>query len=237
VSGRVACRACHVRSVRKVPEANRHARRRGSAARADRVLLAFRAPGEAAVRGTVRCRIRARDHRHDDTDLLRPRGHARDQLQTGDAVHRARHLAARDGAGASGRAPCHADDAEPARQSGDRRQCVEPHSLAEPLARGAAVLVVLPERFRRPHRDTRHANRAGDPRDDRLAHHRRLVHSGLRHQRTSPAGACGPMARAADHALVRRLCDDPARAGAAHARPLEGNVRDALDAHGPHRPQ
>ena len=49
---------------------------------------------------------------------------------------------------------------------------VEPHPLAEPLARGAPVLGVLPERLRRPHRQPRDADRAGDPRDAGRADHR-----------------------------------------------------------------
>ena len=95
-------------------------------------------------------------------------------------------------------APARAHHAEPARQPGDRRQRVEPHPLAEPLARGAPVLGVLPERLRRPHRQPRDADRPGDPRDRRRADHRRLVHPGLRHQRADPARARRPVARAAD---------------------------------------
>ena len=66
-------------------------------------------------------------------------------------------------------------------EPGDRRQRLQPHPLAEPLARGAAVLGLLPERFRRPHRHPRHADGAGDPREPGRAAHRRLVHPDLRH--------------------------------------------------------
>ena len=107
--------------------------------------------------------------------------------------------------------PARAHGAEPARQPGDRRQRVEPDPLAEPLARGAAVLGVLPERFRRPHRQPRDADRAGDPRDHRRADHRRLVHPGLRHQRAAAARHRRPVARAADRAVVRRLSGAAAR--------------------------
>ena len=127
--------------------------------------------------------------------------------------------------------------AEPARQPGDRRQRVEPHPLAEPLARGAAVLGVLPERFRRPHRQPRDADRPGDPRDHRRADHRRLVHPGLRHQRGAPARQRQPLAGDPDRVLVLRLSGAAAPVRAAHARPLEGDVRVALGADRPHRRQ
>ena len=125
--------------------------------------------------------------RHDGADLPRPRRHARHRGRPEDAVRRLRPVAARHGAGAAGPAPARDHGAEPARQPGDRRQRVEPHPLAEPLACGAAVLGVLPERFRRPHRQPRDADRSGDPRDRRRADHRRLVHPGLRHQRRAAA--------------------------------------------------
>ena len=140
-------------------------------------------------------------------------------------------------AGAADRAAARAHDAEPHRQPGDLGQRLEPHPLAEPLVRGAAVLGVLPERLRRPHRQPRDADRAGDPRDAGRAAHQRLVHPGLRHHRADPARVGRSLAGAAGRAVVPRLSGDAARAGAAHARPLQGGVRGALDAHRAHRRQ
>ena len=66
-------------------------------------------------------------------------------------------------------------------ESGDRGECLKPYSLAESLARLPSVVGFLPERFCGPHRDTRDADRSGNPRKPRLAFYRRLVHSDLRH--------------------------------------------------------
>ena len=143
----------------------------------------------------------------------------------------------RHGGGAAGRAAAGAGLAEPDRQPGDRGQRVEPHPLAEPLVRGAPVLGVLPERFRRPHRQPRDADRAGDPRDAGRADHERLVHPGLRHERAHSAQLRRSGAGAAGRAVVPRLSGDAARAGAAHARPLQGRLGRALDAHRAHRRQ
>ena len=127
--------------------------------------------------------------------------------------------------------------AAPDHESGDRRQRGEPHPLAEPLACGAAVLDVLPERFRRPHRQPRDADRPGDARKPRRAAHRRVVHHRLRHQRAGAAGVGRPVARAAGDAVVLRLYRDADGVRAAHARPLQGRVGGALGAHRPHRRQ
>ncbi len=175
---------------------------------AARVLLAFRAPGER--RCSLRCSLPASRTRSSTRPIPIFFGRVVTLVTRANPetlVHRARPPAADHGAGAADCAAFHADDAEPARQPGDRRQRIQPHPLAEPLARGAPVVGVLPERFRRPHRNARDADGAGDPRDDRLAHHRRLVHPGLRHQRADPARACGYLARAPDRPLVRRLSD------------------------------
>ncbi len=55
--------------------------------------------------------------------------------------------------------------------------------LAKPLARGAAELDVLSERFRRPHRQPGHADRPGPARKRGLGDQRGLVHPGLRRRR------------------------------------------------------
>ena len=139
--------------------------------------------------------------------------------------------------GAADRAADCAGLAEPDRQPGDRRQRVEPHPLAEPLARGAPVLGVLPERFRRPHRQPRDADRAGDPRDAGRAASRASGTSWS----TAPARSFCSLRRsgagAAGRAVVLRLSGDAARARAAHARSLQGRLGRALDAHRAHRRQ
>ena len=162
----------------------------------------FARQGKLLVRRAVRRGIFRGAARHDGADLPRPRRHARHRGGSQDAVRRLRLDARRHGAGAADPAPACDHGAEPARQSGDRRQRVEPHPLAEPLACGAAILGVLPERFRRPHRQPRDADRTGDPRDRRRADHRRLVHPGLRHQRRAAARQREPVARDSDHAVV-----------------------------------
>ena len=102
--------------------------------------------------------------------------------------------------------------------------------LAEPLARGAAELDVLPERFRRPHRQPRHADRAGAAREPGDDVRRRLVHRRLRQQRRCCCSAVDRLAAdAADPGVVRRL----RRACCAtfvprHARTLAPRVGDAL---------
>ena len=135
------------------------------------------------------------------------------------------HVLARHGGGAAGAAPACAHRAEHRGQPGDRGQCRQHDPLAEPLARGAPELGVLPERLRRPHRQPRDADRPVDPRDAGRADHGGLVHPGLRHQRGDPARVRRPLAGAADPDLVRRLPGDAAHLRAAHARPLEGRCR------------
>ena len=97
------------------------------------------------------------------------------------------------------------DGAEPGQQPGDRGQRRQHDPLAEPLARGAPVLGVLPERFRRPHRQPGDADRAGGAREPGRADHRRLVHPGLRHRGADPARLRRRAGCAAD-----RCCGSPA---------------------------
>ena len=200
-----------------------------AAARADRVLLAFRPPGQGPVRRAVRGRLRGGAARFADPGVHRPRRHP-DHLEPARAP-------VRDLLAASSPAmalvllvlrPLALTSAEHHGQPGDRRQCRQPDPLAEPLARGAAELDLLPERFRRPHRQPGDADRAGDPREPGRAADRRLVHPGLRHQRVVAAGQRRPLAGAADRALVRRLSGDAAHLRAAHARPLQDHVGGAL---------
>ena len=113
--------------------------------------------------------------------------------------------AARHGGRAAGASPARADGAEPGQQPGDRGQRRQHDPLAEPLARGAPVLGILPERFCRPHRQPRDADRTRRAREPRRADHRRLVHPGLRHRGAGAARLRRPLAGAADRALVRRL--------------------------------
>ena len=87
---------------------------------------------------------------------------------------------------------------EPDRQS----RLLEHDPLAEPLARRAAKLDVLPERFRRAHRQPGAADRPGAARKPGDGVRRRLVHPGLRLQRSGAAGAAGLAADAADAAVV-----------------------------------
>ncbi len=96
--------------------------------------------------------------------------------------------AVRHGGGAAGRAAVGAAGAEADHQPGDRAGISQSRSLAEPLARGAAELDLFPERFCRPHRQPRHADRPGAARKRRLRHQRRLVHPRLRQRRDRSAG-------------------------------------------------
>ncbi len=171
---------------------------------ADRVLLAFRPPGEGAVRGAVRGRLRGRAARFDHPGVHGPHRHA----DHGEPARRAvRAILAAScsawrwccwsrGRSRSRRRTSIANQAIAA-------NVVQPDPLAEPLARGAADLGVLPERFRRPHRQPGDADRPGDAREPGRADHRRLVHPGLRHQRADPARLRRSLAGAADRALVR----------------------------------
>ena len=67
-------------------------------------------------------------------------------------------------------------DALPHHQPGDRGAVHRPDPLAVALARGAAELGVLSERFRRPHLQPRDADRAVGALDADRDHHHGLVH-------------------------------------------------------------
>ena len=102
--------------------------------------------------------------------------------------------------------------------------------LAEPLARGAAELDVLPERLRRPHRQPRAADRPVAAREPGDGVRRRLVHHRVWQQRAGAAGLRRLAPDAADPAVVLRLRRHPGLFRAAPARALAGGVRDALNA-------
>ena len=67
----------------------------------------------------------------------------------------------------------------------DQSRLHQPHSLAESLARGAPELDLLPERFRRPHRQPRHADGPVLARKRGRRDERGLVHPDLRHHARS----------------------------------------------------
>ncbi len=125
----------------------------------------YRAPSQRPVRRAVRGRLRARAARFADPGLHGPHRHLDHVEPARNPVRDVLADPRRDGPGAARPASAGADGAEHHGQPGDRRQCVEPDPLAEPLARGAPELGVLPERFRRPDRQPGDADRAGDPRE------------------------------------------------------------------------
>ena len=122
-------------------------------------------------------------------------------------------------------------------QPGHRGAVHRPYSLAVALARGAPELGVLSERFRRPHFQSRHADRAVGAFDADSHDHDRLVHHRVWRVRDRTDGGGGSLARAADRAVVFRLRGAARLFRAAHARALEGVVHRALDADGAHRRQ
>ena len=77
-------------------------------------------------------------------------------------------------------------------------------ALAVALARGAAELGVLPERFRRPHFQSRDADRALGALDADRDHHHGLVHYRLRRFRHRADRLGRSLARGADPAVVLR---------------------------------
>ena len=220
-----------VRRLREGAETNCRVRARRAAGRAGGVLLAFRAAGEGPVRRPVRRRLRRRAARYPSIPVFIGRDRHADHVAS-----TPEHLFADPGpcslgmaAGAAGAAAARADCAEPRHQPGDRRQCHQPDPLAEPLARGAPVLGVLPERLRRPHRQPRDADRPGDAREPGRAAHRGLVHPGLRHQRGDPARLGRPLAGAADPAAgspaISSCCASSCRACATARRTCRRRAR------------
>ena len=101
--------------------------------------------------------------------------------------------------------------------------------LAEPLARGTAELDILPERFRRPHRQPSDADRPITSRKPGDGIRRRVVHRGVRQQRAGLARLGRLAPDPADPAVVRRLRRHPALLRASPARTLPRRLRNALD--------
>ena len=193
------------------------------------------------TRGLYRRDVRHRpgggDDRHLDPGLHR-------QARRPDAVERPRGGDRGAKAGLIGMAllvvigrPARAARRQPRAQQRRRARRDQPDPLAEPLARRAPELAVLPERLRRPHRQPRHADRQRGARVRRLEHPRDLVHRDLRHQRAradgSPTGAspCRRRCWAAGYVFFLRLLR------AAHARPRQDLVGGALARDGPGRRQ
>src|ERR1022692_4090580 len=75
----------------------------------------------------------------------------------------------------------------------------QPDPLAEPLARAASGLAILPERLCRAHRQPRDADRQRAARKRDVRHSRGLVHRGLWHERVCADGRLG-LAPGAAHA-------------------------------------
>jgi hypothetical protein len=229
--------AANVFAVRTIPEADGDARAPGASGRTAWVPVAFCTASQAAVHRAVRGRIlRGADRRGDSLvhgadrhvcvgDSARSLPGANLAMARGDAADR------------RGRAAERCAGALPHHQSGDRGAVLESDPLAGALARRAPELVVLPERFRRPHLQSRDADRPGGAPDAGLLGDRGLVRAGLRHHRRGDDGGCGCVAHRADPRLVCRLCRAVVVFRAADARPLQDQFRGALGADGPHRRQ
>ena len=200
----------------------------GAAARADRLLLALRAADEGLVRAHVRHEPRRGADRHGHPGLHREARVAHGSRRPAGGARRAMAAARRHDRAGAARAPAGA-----ARRRGDTPQRAhpgrdEPDPLAEPLARRAPELAVLPERFRRAHRQPRHADRQRAARERDGEHTRHLVHRGLRRERARADGD-GGLAAGRPHApVVRRLLRVPALFRAAHARSRARQLRGAL---------
>ena len=145
-------------------------RRRSSAARRRcALLLAFRAADPGTARGAVRDRVRRRATRRRDPGLHRPHrlaGHRRSSPRRSGRTPDGSSLA--DGGAVAGAAAGRAFRAARSSPTSADPRAHQPGALAEPLARRAAELDVFPERFRRPHRQPRHADRPGAARERRL---------------------------------------------------------------------
>ena len=180
----------------------------------------YHPPGALARRRPVPVRRPDRDARRDHPRLHRPR------RRPGLDPHARRHCCTRPGRssrhGRRAAAAAPAGVALPRRADQPDRQSwpVQHDPLAEPLARGAAELDVLPERLRRPHRQPRDADRPGAARERGDGVRRRLVHRGLRQQRAAAARLDRLAPDAADPAVVRLLRRHPALLRAAPARAL-----------------
>ena len=147
----------HVRLLRKPRSTHRPAASR-AAARAARVLLALHRADALAVRHDVRHRPRRGADRHADPGVHRQ---LVTLMQADDRAAAFRPptpmLAGMAALVLFGR-PLTLMARQPGAQQRGAARRDEPDPLAEPLARGAAELALLPERLRRPHRQSRHAD-------------------------------------------------------------------------------
>ncbi len=190
-----------------------------------------------AVRGAVRRRVVCRAVRQCGAVVHGPRRHHGDK-DTARPVHRQRlAVARRHGGRRADRAAGDYADALSHHQPGDCRAVHRNGALAVALARGAAELGVLSERFCRPHFQPRHADRAVGALDADGDDYHGLVHPGVRHLGAGDDRRGGPLAGGADPAVVLGLCGAAALLRAAHARTLESQFDRALDPDGPHRRQ
>ena len=193
---------------------------------AGRLLLAFRAPGERAVRRAVRDRLRRRAARYHDPGVHRPRRDPRHHEPTPDDA-----CSRNPGTCCSGWRWCcwcaaaGAHGAEHGRQPGDRRQRHQPDPLAGHWHVVRQSWAFFQNDFAGRIANKRDADRACDPPEPGLDDHGGLVHPGLRHQRDAAAGRGRSLAGAADPGLVRRLRDPAAHLRAAHARHARSRCR------------
>ena len=190
-----------------------------------------------AVRGAVRGRALRRAIRQRGAVVHRPHRHHGDQDAARPFLRSRLAVARGHGCRGAVRAPGGDGDALSHRQSSHRRAVHRPGALAVALARGAAELGLLSERFRRAHFQPRDADRSLGALDADRDHHHGLVHYGLWQFGHSADRHGGPLAGAADRAVVLRLCGAAVLFRAAHARALESQFHRPLDADGPHRRQ
>jgi hypothetical protein len=227
----------HVCSVRNIVAADRLSGAPGAAGRAHRVLLAFRPPGEMAVRRPVRGRVVRGADRQRGALVHGTHRHPGDHGSSRPVPGRDLADARRHGAGGAGGAPVHRPATLSHHEPGDCGTVHQPDPLAGPLARGAAELGVLPERLRGPHLNPRDADRTGRALDAHRLGHRALVHFGLRRDRDRHDGIRRPVAGNTAAIVVCRLCRVAGLFRAAHARPLQGQFGGALRADRTHRRQ
>ncbi len=199
--------------------------------------MALCAASQAAVHRAVRGRIFRRADRRRDPVVHGPHRHLRVADSAGSLSRRDLAVADRHAADRRGGAAGHRIYPLSHHQPGDRRAVLQPDPLAGALSRRAAELVVLPERFRRPHLQSRDADRTGGAADAGLVGHRGLVRAGLWRHRRGDDGHRRRLAHHSDPRLVRRLRRAAVVFRAAHARPLQGQFGSALGADGPHRRQ
>ena len=202
-----------------------------------RLLVALCPAGEMAVRGLVRDRASDGAERQRGALVHGPRRHhghesaGRPLFRRGLAVA-SRHdrYRAHRPSGRDARALSH-------QQPGAGGAVHRTGALAGALARGAAELGVLPERFCRPHFQSRDADRALGALDADRDHHHSLVHYRLRRFRDRANRLGRTLARGSDPAVVFGLRGAALFSRAADPRTLEGELHRPLRADRTHRRQ